>query len=107
MRTFIIVLVLIGTALSKKNAKNEIFEVPSDSKETKSVIDIKQFVECIKDNKEIAASNFIQVLEHKKGYKKQLDYLKKISPHNKDAILCRKNARKTVPNYLDVEQFAY
>ena len=42
----------------------------------------------------------------KKGYKKQYDYIKRILPHNKEASLCKKSARKTIPKYLDEEKFA-
>jgi hypothetical protein len=48
----------------------------------------------------------MKVLERKKGYQKQFDYIKRVVPHNKEATLCKKSARKTIPKYLDVEQFA-
>ena len=108
MRSLYIVLViaLIGVSLTKDKT-HPVFEVPPESKETKSILDIKQFVECAKSIKDFPEySNFIKVLEHKKGYKKQLDYIKRIVPHNKEATLCKKSARKAIPKYLDEEKFA-
>ena len=87
--------------------ENTIFEVPSDINETKNVLDIKQFLECAKNVKDFTNyEDFVKILERKKGYQKQLDYIKRVVPHNKEATLCKKSARKTIPNYLDVEQFA-
>ena len=87
--------------------KNEVFEISPESSETQSVLDIKQFAECAKNIKDFPEySNFINVLEHKKGYQKQLDYIKRVVPHNKEATLCKKSARKAVPKYLDLEKFA-
>ena len=48
----------------------------------------------------------MNVLEHKKGYKKQLDYIKRIVPHNKETTLCKKASRIAVPKYLDEEKLA-
>ncbi len=105
---FIILLVTIMIFSCEQEKFNPIFEVPSESKETKSVIDIKQFLECIKGKKEIPEiSNIIKVLEHKKGYKKQYNYIRRAIPHNFEFMLCKKSARKTVPKYLDIEKFAY
>ena len=108
MKTLYIVLltILFSTCLSSKK-KNEVFEISPESTETQSVLDIKQFVECAKDIKDFPEySNFINVLEHKKGYQKQFDYIKRVVPHNKEATLCKKSARKAVPKYLDLEKFA-
>ena len=100
----ILLIALLGLNLSA-HKKNSVFEVPS--KKTKSILDIKQFVECAKAIKDFPEySNFLKVLEHKKGYKKQLEYIKRIVPHNKEATLCKKSARKAVPMYLDDEKFA-
>ena len=102
----IIIFVLFSICLTHTK-KNEVFEVSPESKETKSILDIKQFVECAKTIKDFPEySNFMNVLEHKKGYKKQYDYIKRIVPHNKEASLCKKSARKTIPKYLDEEKFA-
>ena len=106
MRSLCIILfiALLGFTLNI-HKKNSVFEVPN--KKTKSILDIKQFVECAKSIKDFPEySNFLKVLEHKKGYKKQLEYIKRIVPHNKEATLCKKSARKTVPMYLDEEKFA-
>ena len=85
----------------------EIREVDPEMKETKSVINIKEFLQCARNIKDFPeTSNYLKILEQKKGYQKQLDYLKRIMPHNSEMTLCRKAARKTVPKYLDVEQFA-
>ena len=108
MRTiniFLITVFIISCLAHEK--KNPLFEVPSESTETKSVLDIKQFLECAKNIKDFPNhADFVKILEHKKGYQKQLDYIKRVVPHNKEATLCKKSARKTVPKYLDVEQFA-
>ena len=102
----ILFIAMIGVSFTH-DKKNPVFEVSSDSKETKSVLDIKQFVECAKTIKDFPEySNFLNVLEHKKGYKKQYDYIKRVVPHNKEATLCKKSARITVPKYLDVVKFA-
>ena len=110
MRSLYITLFIItfGICLNTfKKQKNPVFEVPSESRETKSILDIKQFVECAKTIKDFPEySNFIKVLEHKKGYKKQYEYIKRIVPHNKEATLCKKSARIAVPKYLDEEKFA-
>ena len=106
-KLFIVSLILIISVSFSKNKKNEVFEVSPENKETKSILDIKQFVECAKTIKDFPEySNFIKVLEHKKGYKKQYEYIKRIVPHNKEATLCKKSARKAVPKYLDEEKFA-
>ena len=108
MRTisiFLITILIISCFAHKK--KNPLFEVPSESTETKSVLDIKQFLECAKSVKDFTNyEDFVKILERKKGYQKQLDYIKRVVPHNKEATLCKKSARRTVPKYLDVEQFA-
>ena len=106
-KLFIISLILLISVSFSKNKKNEVFEVSPENKETKSILDIKQFVECAKTIKDFPEySKFIKVLEHKKGYKKQYEYIKRIVPHNKEATLCKKSARKAVPKYLDEEKFA-
>ena len=105
-KLFIVSLILLISVSFSKNKKNEVFEVSPENKETKSILDIKQFVECAKTIKDFPEySNFIKVLEHKKGYKKQYEYIKRIVPHNKEATLCKKSARKAVPKYLDEEKF--
>ena len=110
MRSLYITLFIIAFGIclnSFKKQKHPVFEVPSESRETKSILDIKQFVECAKTIKDFPEySKFIKVLEHKKGYKKQYEYIKRIVPHNKEATLCKKSARKAVPKYLDEEKFA-
>ena len=108
MRNIYIILVFAILSVSfTSDRKYSVFEVPSESKETKSILDIKQFIECAKTIKDFPEySNFINVLEHKKGYKKQYDYIKRVVPHNKEASLCKKSARKTVPKYLDEEKFS-
>ena len=106
-KLFIVSLILLISVSFSKNKKNEVFEVSPENKETKSILDIKQFVECAKTIKDFPEySNFIKVLEHKKGYKKQYEYIKRIVPHNKEATLCKKSVRKAVPKYLDEEKFA-
>ena len=106
-KLFIVSLILLISVSFSKNKKNEVFEVSPENKETKSILDIKQFVECAKTIKDFPEySNFIKVIEHKKGYKKQYEYIKRIVPHNKEATLCKKSARKAVPKYLDEEKFA-
>ena len=106
-KLFIVSLILLISVSFSKNKKNEVFEVSPENKETKSILDINQFVECAKTIKDFPEySNFIKVLEHKKGYKKQYEYIKRIVPHNKEATLCKKSARKAVPKYLDEEKFA-
>ena len=106
-KLFIVSLILLISVSFSKNKKNEVFEVSPENKETKSILDIKQFVECAKTIKDFPEySNFIKVLEHKKVYKKQYEYIKRIVPHNKEATLCKKSARKAVPKYLDEEKFA-
>ena len=106
-KLYILTIILLFSFCSTKSKKNEVFEVSSENKETKSVLDIKQFVECAKTIKDFPEySNFKNVLEHQKGYKKQIDYIKRIVPHNKEATLCKKSSRKTVPKYLDEEKFA-
>ena len=108
MRNSFIILISITISLSLAiEKKNPVFEVSPESTETQSVLDIKQFVTCAKNIKDFPdISNFINVLEHKKGYQKQLDYIKRVVPHNKEATLCKKSARKAVPKYLDLEKFA-
>ena len=106
-KLYSIILVLLFNICLSNQEKKEIFEVSPESKETKSILDIKQFAECAKTIKDFPEySNFMNVLEHKKGYKKQYDYIKRIVPHNKEASLCKKSARKTIPKYLDEEKFA-
>ena len=106
-KLYIISLILLICFCLTNDKKHEVFEVSSENKETKSILDIKQFVECAKTIKDFPEySNFMNVLEHKKGYKKQLDYIKRIVPHNKEATLCKKAARKAIPKYLDEEKFA-
>ena len=106
-KIYIISLILLICLCTPRPKKNEVFEVNQKNKETKSVLDIKQFVECAKTIKDFPEySNFMNVLEHKKGYKKQLDYIKRVVPHNKEATLCKKASRKAVPKYLDEEKFA-
>ena len=106
-KLYIISLILLICFCLTNDKKHEVFEVSSENKETKSVLDIKKFLECAKTIKDFPEySNFIKVLEHKKGYKKQLDYIKRIVPHNKEATLCKKSARKAIPKYLDEEKFA-
>jgi len=96
--TIIFFAILISFCLT--NDKNhEIFEISSENKENKSILDIKQFLECAKTIKDFPEySNFIKVLEHKKGYKKQLDYIKRVVPHNKEATLCKKLQEKPYLN---------
>ena len=108
MKSLYIVLISIILSLSlSKDKKHPVFEVSPESTETQSVLDIKQFIECAKNIKDFPDyENFINVLEHKKGYQKQLDYIKRIVPHNKEASLCKKSARKAVPKYLDLEKFS-
>ena len=108
MKTLSILLISILFSFSfSAEKKHPVFEVSPESTETQSVLDIKQFIECAKNIKDFPEySNFIKVLEHKKGYQKQLDYIKRIVPHNKEATLCKKSARKAVPKYLDLEKFA-
>ena len=106
-KIYIISLILLICFCLTDDKNHEVFEVSSENKETKSVLDIKKFLECAKTIKDFPEySNFIKVLEHKKGYKKQYDYIKRILPHNKEASLCKKSARKTIPKYLDEEKFA-
>ena len=106
-KIYILSLILLISLCTPRPKKNEVFEVNQENKETKSVLDIKQFVECAKTIKDFPEySNFMNVLEHKKGYKKQLDYIKRVVPHNKEATLCKKSSRKAVPKYLDEEKFA-
>ena len=108
MKGICIVLFILTFALSlTKDKKHPIFEVSPESTETQSVLDIKQFIQCAKNIKDFPEySNFINVLEHKKGYQKQFDYIKRVVPHNKEATLCKKSARKAVPKYLDLEKFS-
>ena len=108
MRVIYIVLFIMTFALSlTKDKKHPIFEVSPESTETQSVLDIKKFIECAKNIKDFPDyDNFIKVLERKNGYQKQLDYIKRIVPHNKEATLCKKSARKAVPKYLDLEKFS-
>ena len=108
MKSLYIVLISIILSLSlSKDKEHPVFEVSPESTETQSVLDIKQFIECAKNIKDFPDyENFINVLEHKKGYQKQLDYIKRIVPHNKEASLCKKSARKAVPKYLDLEKFS-
>ena len=76
-------------------------------KETKSVFDIKQFYKCAQNSKDFYdSSKILDVLEHKKGYQKQMAYLKRVLPHNKDITLCKKSSKKIVPAILDEELFA-
>ena len=105
--SFIILFAITFSLTLAAEKKNPVFEVSPESTETQSVLDIKQFVTCAKNIKDFPdISNFINVLEHKKGYQKQLDYIKRVVPHNKEATLCKKSARKAVPKYLDLEKFA-
>ena len=108
MKTICIAIFAMILSLSlTKDKKNSVFEVSPESTETQSVLDIKQFISCAKTIKDFPDfDNFVNVLEHKKGYQKQLDYIKRIVPHNKEASLCKKSARKTVPKYLDLEKFS-
>ena len=106
-KIYIISLILLISFCLSEDKNKEVFEVSSENKETKSVLDIKKFLECAQGIKDFPEySNFIKVLEHKKGYKKQYDYIKRILPHNKEASLCKKSSRKTIPKYLDEEKFA-
>ena len=103
----IILLITLFNIFLTVDKKHPVFEVSPENKETKSVLDIKKFIECAKTIKDFPEySNFLNVLEHKKGYKKQFDYIKRIVPHNKEATLCKKSARITIPKYLDEEKFA-
>ena len=103
----IILLITLFNIFLTVDKKHPVFEVSPENKETKSVLDIKKFIECAKTIKDFPEySNFMNVLEHKKGYKKQLDYIKRVVPHNKEATLCKKASRKAVPKYLDEEKFA-
>ena len=104
---FIILFVaLFSLSFSSKKDK-EVFELDPESNENQSVLDIKKFIECAKNIKDFPEySNFIKVLEHKKGYQKQLEYIKRVVPHNKEATLCKKSARKAIPKYLDLEKFS-
>ena len=108
MKTICIAIFAMILSLSlTKDKKHPVFEVSPESTETQSVLDIKQFISCAKTIKDFPDfDNFVNVLEHKKGYQKQLDYIKRIVPHNKEASLCKKSARKTVPKYLDLEKFS-
>ena len=108
MKTIYITIFAILFSLSlTKDKKNPVFEIKPESTETQSVLDIKQFIECAKYIKDFPDyDNFVKVLEHKKGYQKQLDYIKRIVPHNKEATLCKKAARIAIPKYLDEEKFA-
>ena len=106
-KLYIISLIILICFCLTNDKKHEVFEVSPENKETKSVLDIKKFLECAKTIKDFPEySNFIKVLEHKKGYKKQLDYIKRVVPHNKEATLCKKASRKAIPKYLDEEKFA-
>ena len=78
------------------------------STETKRVLDIKTFVDCVKSSNTIPETlNWVETLARKKDYKKQLSYLKRVMPKDKEITLCAKNSRKVVPKLLDEEQFAY
>ena len=102
-----VIFALLMVATLAAETKNPVFEVSPENSETVSVLDIKKFVECAKDIKDFPDyANFLNVLEHKKGYQKQLEYIKRIVPHNKEATLCKKSARRTVPKYLDLEKFS-
>ena len=106
-KAFIILLAMFFSCSMAAEKKHPVFEISPESTETQSVLDIKQFATCAKDIKDFPEyDNFIKVLQHKKGYQKQVDYIKRIVPHNKEATLCKKSARKTVPKYLDLEKFA-
>ena len=107
MKALCIALILAIFSFSLSEDDKDLFEISPESTETQSVLDIKQFIECAKNIKDFPEySNFINVLEHKKGYQKQLDYIKRVVPHNKEASLCKKSARKAVPKYLDLEKFS-
>ena len=108
MKTISIFLFLVLFSFSFLSKKDkEVFEISPESTENQSVLDIKKFIECAKNIKDFPEySNFIKVLEHKKGYQKQLEYIKRVVPHNKEATLCKKSARKAVPKYLDLEKFS-
>ena len=106
-KLFIILLAMFFSCIVSAEKKHQVFEISPESTETQSVLDINQFCICAKEIKDFPEyDNFIKVLKHKKGYQKQLDYIKRIVPHNKEASLCKKSARKTVPKYLDLEKFA-
>ena len=99
------ILILICFALFINLILCNIRKVPD--KETKSVFDIKQFLKCAENSKDFYDSKkILDVLEHKKGYQKQIAYLRRVLPHNKDITLCKKASRKTVPKMLDEEIFA-
>ena len=103
----ITILAMILSLSLTKDKKNSVFEVSPESTETQSVLDIKKFISCARSIKDFPDfDHFVNVLEHKKGYQKQLDYIKRVVPHNKEATLCKKSARKAVPKYLDLEKFA-
>ena len=108
MKVIFIIFLISLFSLSFSNKKDkEVFEISPESTENQSVLDIKKFIECAKNIKDFPEySNFIKVLEHKKGYKTQLEYIKRVVPHNKEATLCKKSARKAVPKYLDLEKFS-
>ncbi len=108
MKTICITILAMILSLSlTKDKKNSVFEVSPESTETQSVLDIKKFISCARSIKDFPDfDHFVNVLEHKKGYQKQLDYIKRIVPHNKEATLCKKSARVTIPKYLDLEKFS-
>ena len=108
MKTICIAILAMILSLSlTKDKKNSVFEVSPESTETQSVLDIKKFISCARSIKDFPDfDHFVNVLEHKKGYQKQLDYIKRIVPHNKEATLCKKSARVTIPKYLDLEKFS-
>ena len=71
-KIYIISLILLISFCLSEDKNKEVFEVSSENKETKSVLDIKKFLECAQGIKDFPEySNFIKVLEHKKGYTKQ------------------------------------
>jgi hypothetical protein len=82
-------------------------DIQKVEKEMKKVYDIKQFYICAEKSKDISdTKKILDVLEHKKGYQKQMAYLKRVLPHNKDITLCKKSSKKIVPAILDEELFA-
>ena len=62
-----------------------------------------ELYEVMKEIREFNLNVFIHILPLPQ---KQLDYIKRIVPHNKEATLCKKSARKTIPKYLDLEKFS-
>lgn len=105
-KLFILVLcsIFITVVISEKKSK----ELDKALKRERKVLDIKQYVDCALATGHIPQTlNLKNVLEHKKEYNKQIAYLRRVMPKTKEIKICRKNAFKTVPNLLDIEQFAY